>query len=43
MFTQNIDDQKIGSHRFESGGGLTEGLVFGRIAGKNASVEKPWS
>jgi predicted oxidoreductase len=25
-----------------SGGGLTDAIVFGRIAGRNAAEEEPW-
>jgi predicted oxidoreductase len=25
-----------------SGGGLTDAMVFGRIAGRNGAVEEPW-
>lgn len=28
---------------YQSGGNVTECMVFGRVAGKNAAAEKPWS
>jgi len=28
---------------YQGGGNLAEGIVFGRVAGKNAAAEKPWT
>ena len=28
---------------YQGGGNLAEGIVFGRIAGKNAAAEQPWT